>query len=279
MAEHSWQALVLAAGRGPDDPMARAYAITHKAGLMLAGKPMLLHVVEALRHSPGIAGITVVIENEALLNAILGPDRGDVAFAPAMASAPASAMAAMRTLAYPVLITTGDHALLTPAMIACVLEQAERNEADVGVALATAETITEQWPETRRTYFALGPDRVSGCNLFAIRHPRGLKLLDRWQYLEGVRKKPWRLVAAFGMKPLWLFLTGRINLDRAFRLVGQRLGLTIRPILMPFAEAAMDVDKPSDKDLAEQILLARATADVDADQHASDPLSPPAPNR
>jgi hypothetical protein len=48
---------------------------------------------------------------------------------------------------------------------------------------------------------------------------------------------------------------------------------------MPFAEAAMDVDKPSDKDLAEQILLARATADTDADQHESDPLSPPAPNR
>ncbi|HMT14666.1 MAG TPA: nucleotidyltransferase family protein [Aestuariivirga sp.] len=259
-ARSPWHAVVLAAGRGPDDPMARAYGITHKAGLMLAGKPMLLRVVEALRQSPGIASITVVLENEKLLADILGDERREAGFAPAQASAPASAMAAIRRLPYPVLVTTGDHALLTPAMVEYVLDQAERNEADAGVALATAETITAQWPETRRTYFVLGPDRVSGCNLFAIRTARGLKLLDRWQYLEAVRKKPWRLVAAFGLKPLWLFLTGGLNLDRAFRLVSQRLGLTVRPILMPFAEAAMDVDKPSDKELAETILLARAAA-------------------
>ena len=264
MAERLWQAVVLAAGRGPDDPMARAYGVSHKAGLMLAGKPMLARVVETLRQCAGIAAITVVLEDETLLNDILGSDRGDVRFVPAAASAPASAIRAIGRVGYPALITTGDHPLLTPAMVAFVLDHAERNEADAGVGLATAEVISERWPETRRTYFAMGTDRVSGCNLFAICNPRGLRLLERWQYLESVRKRPWRLVAAFGVKPLWLFLTGQLNLARAFTLVSQRLGLSVRPILLPYAEAAMDVDKPSDKELAEQILRARATTAPEA---------------
>ena len=63
--------------------------------------------------------------------------------------------------------------------------------------------IEAAWPETRRTYFAFGRDRVSGCNLFALRNEKALRILERWQYLEQVRKKPWRLVAAFGLGPLF----------------------------------------------------------------------------
>ena len=37
----------------------------------------------------------------------------------------------------------------------------------------------------------------------------------------------------------------------------ERLGLTAKPILLPFAEAAIDVDKPSDLELAETILKQR----------------------
>jgi hypothetical protein len=37
----------------------------------------------------------------------------------------------------------------------------------------------------------------------------------------------------------------------------RRLDLTARPVLMPFAEAAVDVDKPEDKELAERIFIER----------------------
>ena len=75
-----------------------------------------------------------------------------------------------------------------------------------------------------------------------------------------MRKKPWRLVAAFGIAPLIGFLTGSLTLDKAFAIISRRLGLIASPVIMPFAEAAIDVDKPADKDLAESILAARGPA-------------------
>ena len=54
------------------------------------------------------------------------------------------------------------------------------------------------------------------------------------------------------------FGLGTLTLDGAFRIVSNRLGLTAKPILLPFAEAAIDVDKPSDLELAEAILKLRS---------------------
>ena len=173
-------------------------------------------------------------------------------------SAPASVLKAVaEARQFPLLITTGDHALLTPAMVNHFTSEAISNSADFSVGLATAETILDQYPESVRTFFKLGKDRVSGCNLFAVTNERGLKVIERWQYLDSLRKKPWRLVAAFGVVALVRFATGSISLDSAFELISTRLGLTARPVLMPFAEAAIDVDKPSDLQLAEKILANR----------------------
>ena len=80
---------------------------------------------------------------------------------------------------------------------------------------------------------------------------------EKWQYLEQSRKKPWRLVAAFGWPALIRYALGLLSLDGAFRIVSTRLGLVAKPILLPFAEAAIDVDKPSDLALAGEILKLR----------------------
>ena len=65
------------------------------------------------------------------------------------------------------LVTTADHALLTPEMIDYFCEQAERNGADFSAGLARAEVILKAYPQSVRTFFRFGKDRVSGCNLFA----------------------------------------------------------------------------------------------------------------
>src|SRR4029077_14791730 len=46
-----WQAIILAAGRGPDDPMAKAYGVANKTVIPVAGVPMLARVAGALRQS------------------------------------------------------------------------------------------------------------------------------------------------------------------------------------------------------------------------------------
>lgn len=248
--------LILAAGRGPNDPMAKAYGVANKCLIPVAGVPMLKRVANAVAAS-GVAKRTAVsIEDAELALALLG-DR--VLVVQSAESAPGSVLAAVHKgeVTYPVLVTTGDHALLTPAMIKHFCVEAEKSGADFCAGLASAETILAAYPESVRTFFTLGPNRVSGCNLFALNTERSIALLERWQYLEQVRKKPWRLVAAFGISPLLQFLFGKLTLDSAFAIVSRQLGLVAKPVLMPFAEAAIDVDKPADKDLAERILASR----------------------
>jgi CTP:molybdopterin cytidylyltransferase MocA len=261
---NNWRAVILAAGRGPDDPMAKAFGVAHKCTIAIAGKPMLQWVLEALRASPVIPPYVVVIDSaEAAYTA--SSNAIDIKIVPAANSAPASALKAVREIdQYPVLITTGDHPLLTPAMIDVMLNSAEQSEADFLVGLATRETIHAAHPETRRTYFNLGDVKVSGCNLFVVKTEAGLKLLQRWQHLEQNRKKPWKLVAAFGIKPILLYITGLMTAKRAFSFVSHSLGIAVEPVYLPFAEAAIDVDKPSDHALAAAILSKRK---VTSDNH------------
>jgi GTP:adenosylcobinamide-phosphate guanylyltransferase len=248
-----WRVVILAAGRGPNDPMAKAFGVAHKCTIPIAGKPMLEWVLDALRQTAIHKPYVIVIDDAT----VLAPSK-DFKILPARNSAPASAIAAITDIqSYPILVTTGDHPLLTPDMINFMLLKAIENAADVSVGLATADVISKHYPETKRTYFNLGGTRVSGCNLFAITSPTGLKVFERWQDLERNRKKPWKLVAAFGLLPIIWFALGLLTPQRAFAYMSKRLGLTVQPVFLPFAEAAIDVDKPADHALAEQILKNR----------------------
>ena len=253
----SWAAIVLAAGRGPNDPMAKAYGVSHKCALLVAGVPMLRRVVDALQGSQSIASISISIETAEVARQTLGKT-ANITIVASENSAPLSAIVAIRkNPAFPILITTADHALLAPEIIDHFCDQAELYGADFSAGLARAEIILAAYPLSIRTFFKFGKDRVSGCNLFAVHNEKGLRMLEKWKYLEQARKKPWRLVAAFGPLAFFRFLLGTLSLDAVFRIVSKRLELDAKPILLPFAEAAIDVDKPSDLELAEAILKRR----------------------
>jgi CTP:molybdopterin cytidylyltransferase MocA len=258
MRRPRWHAVILAAGRGPDDPMAKAYGVAHKCLLPVAGVPMLLRVVRALEATGIVKPYALSIEDGAPYAKALGKNSKSVTPIVPQNSAPSSARAAIVQHGYyPVLITTGDHPLLTPEMLNHFVAEAEASKADVLAGLATGETIRAAYPETRRTYFKLGGTEVSGCNIFAVMNDKGLRLVEAWQDIEKKRKKPLKLIAAFGVLPLIEFLLGRLTPERAFARISQRLGIIAKPVFMPFAEAAIDVDKPDDLKLAEKILLNR----------------------
>jgi GTP:adenosylcobinamide-phosphate guanylyltransferase len=244
--------------------MASAYSVSHKCLVEVGGVPMLARVLATLRVHPAVGRIGVSIESEALVEQAIGPLPEDVFVIPSKSSAAASAAAALdcRELTHPVLLTTADHVLLDRAMLDHFLAQSAAQPADLTVGLARAETILAAHPATKRTFLRLGPDRVSGCNLFGLMSPKAARAVAFWQTVEKNRKRPWRLIAAFGAVPLLRYGFGRVDLETAFRLGSRRLGLDARPVLMPFAEAAIDVDKPDDKVLCDEIFRAREAAVV-----------------
>jgi hypothetical protein len=49
----------------------------------------------------------------------------------------------------------------------------------------------------------------------------------------------------------------RLSLEEALKRASRAIGCRIRAIPLPFAEAAIDIDRPSDLDLVSEILAAR----------------------
>ncbi len=186
-----WRAIVLAAGRGPNDPMAAAYGVSHKCLVEVGGVPMLRRVVDTLADHPSIGKISVAIDNRDVGLQALGDAVPKVEFVPTAESAArtVSALLAQSDGGYPILLTTADHPLLTAAMIDSFIAASTTGPADLTVGLASAETILAAYPDAKRTYLRFGDDRVSGCNLFGLRTANAVKAIDFWHYLEPLQEK------------------------------------------------------------------------------------------
>jgi hypothetical protein len=75
--------------------------------------------------------------------------------------------------------------------------------------------------------------------------------------LERYRKRPLRLILEVGPLALLGILVGLIDLEGACRILSKRVGAGIKAVVLPIAEAAIDVDKIEDRRLVEEILRQR----------------------
>jgi len=243
------QAVLILAGQraGVVDPLCESAGVSHKAEIPVAGVPMLERVVDAVRRA-GFSEITYVS----------GYSGSDLAEVPSGQGPADSVKLGLETInQYPCLITTCDHALLTVEMIETFIAGAKSAAADICVGLATEDIIQPAYPETKRTYLRFSDTAVSGCNLFYISSAQGLKAISFWQSVQHLRKKPLKLARKIGVGVGVKYITGRLSLRGAFDYAANRIGISAAPVLLPFAEAAIDVDKPSDLALVESILTAR----------------------
>jgi molybdopterin-guanine dinucleotide biosynthesis protein A len=257
-------ALVLAGRRGGPDPLASHAGVSHKALAPLGGAPMLLHVVRTLRSTGGVTRLALSIDEPALLQGI---DELRVLLAdgrlephPSRESPSASVLDAIERMALgaPLLVTTADHPLLTREMVEHFLAAASASDADVVVAVVAEQTLRARFAQTRRTWIPLRGERVTGANLFLLRTPAARRAVAFWRRAESFRKRPWRMVSTFGPGALASFALRRLDLDAAFARASRAIGVRVAALRMPFAECAIDVDRPADLELARRILAARA---------------------
>jgi hypothetical protein len=154
----------------------------------------------------------------------------------------------------PVLVTTADHALLCAEMVDHFCVTARRSGCDVVAGVARHDLVAGAFPGTRRTVTRLKGGGYCGCNMFAFLTPQARLAADFWRKVEKERKKPLRIVKVMGFSAVLRYLLGQLTLDRALAKLSQRMGLKVGVVEMPFAEAAIDVDKIDDWLLVEAIL-------------------------
>ncbi len=258
-------ALVLAGDRrGEADPVAARAGVRHKCLAPVAGIPMLCRVVENLAAVPRIGTIHVALPDPALLEETpclrdrLRADR--IRAADCAASVSGSVADLFARTGPPLLVTTADHPLLTAAMIEVFLDLAAQQPADLVAALVAEDTIRTVLPATRRTFLRFRDGAFSGANLFLLAAPGTAAVLAFWRRVERERKRPWRIARALGPGLLLAYLLRRLTLERAMERASDRIGGRARAVVLPFAEAAVDVDRPADLELAERLLRRREAA-------------------
>lgn len=258
-----FSAIILAADRERKDPVADFAAVSCKALVPIAGRQMVLRVLDALAEADEIGkrflvgpSISSVEQNTELFGLV---SSGRIEWFAPQDTPSRSAFTVLQSLPkdVPVLVTTADHALLTAEMVDHFCREARASGCDVLAGVAEYELIAGAVPGTRRTVTQLEDGGYCGCNLFAFLTPQSRKAAEFWQKVERERKKPLRIIKVMGWMAVIRYLLGRLSLEQALGGLSQRMGLRAGVVRMPFAEAAIDVDKVEDMLLVESILTER----------------------
>jgi GTP:adenosylcobinamide-phosphate guanylyltransferase len=249
-------ALLLAGRRPGVDAFAAANGTTLKALIPVAGRPMLARVVETLLASPEIGRILILTQDvDALRDATPTDDRVSFVRSGSGIARSIAAVAGGSDAPWPLFVTTADHALLTPEIVAEFLGGVR---GDASVAVVERSVVEARFPKTKRTWLRFRGGAWTGANLFAFDGERARAVIEAWSAIEQDRKKGWKLVARFGIPLLLRALTRTITIQAAAARAGRSLGAAVTVVALGDARAAVDVDKPSDLALATAVLEGRA---------------------
>lgn len=255
-----FRAIVLAGERPGGSPLGRALSVPASVLVPVGGRASVVRVVDALRACHWVDGGILcgpersVVDNCEVLERLLST--GDFRWLAPQPGPAASALAALAELDRPVLLTTGDHALLSASILDEFCSQAVEDTHDLVVGLVPYFRVRRAFPESRRTVLRFADGTFCGSNLFAILSRRGERAPQFWRRLESDRKRPWKMARKLGWGTLFRYLAGRLTLDDAMAVLSERAQCAIGYILLDEARAAVDVDSVSDWRLANHILEA-----------------------
>jgi len=258
--QQAFTAIVLAADRGPGDPVAEAAGVPCKSLTPIAGIPMVFRVINALEAAREVGTIKLCGPPESIVNQTADLAdliaAGQISWYANQATPSTSAYHVLQRLPeeVPVLLTTADHALLNARIVDHFCSHARDTGCDVVAGIARHEVVTAAYPQTKRTATRLADGAYCGCNLFAFLTPRARRAADFWRQVETQRKNPLRVIRILGWVAILRFLIGRLSLTEALDRVSHRLGFKAGVVIMPFAEAAVDVDSVRDLELVERIV-------------------------
>lgn len=254
-------AIITAGGiPAPDEPL---YALTQgksKAILDIGGKPMVQWVLDAIGGSTKIEHVVIVglepdsdVSCDKPLSFI--PNQGGMidnvrtGIAKVVEINPDSEL---------VMLVSSDIPALTTEMVDWVVDTALETEDDFYYNLISREVMEKRYPGSNRSFVKLKDVDVCGGDLNVVRVSATYGNDELWNKLVSARKNAFKQAALFGFGTLILMLTRRLSLKDAVPRVEKQLGIRGRAILCPYAELAMDVDKPHqfeilDTDLEKQV--------------------------
>lgn len=246
-----YQALILGGG-DIGDPLAVAHGVPVKGLVEVAGEPMALRVLRAVRGSGRVARVAYIgpttPEMDALIDLHL-PDAGS------LLNNLTAGLAALGQQSGRALVVTADIPMLTSAELSDVLDKAAA-QASAGLLypVVTREACNAAFPGVKRTYVRVKDGTFTGGNLFVFDPKLVGEFLPKLRAVLDARKAPLQLAALIGPSVLLRLVTGQLTVRGLEEAVSRLLGVEARAIITPHAAIGTDVDKPTDLALAEAYL-------------------------
>lgn len=254
-------AVILAGGEEKQN--SPLFALTqgkNKSFLDVAGKPMIQWTIDAVSaadrvdqlHIIGIDASSGVYADKPLS---FLPDQGSML---ANIIAGVEKVHQLDPSAGHVLLASGDIPALTPTIVDWRIQAGLEKDVDIDYAVVDRRVMEERFPGANRSYIRLNDCEVCGGDLNLV-HVKVVKDRSLWERLVAARKNVLKQAALVGWDVLFLLLLRKLTLAEAERRVCRNLDITGHATLSPYAEVAMDIDKPHQLDILRRDLAARTT--------------------
>ncbi|HSM23909.1 MAG TPA: nucleotidyltransferase family protein [Anaerolineaceae bacterium] len=251
--------VILTAGGTPtlDDPLYSFSNGLPKAMIPIGEKPMIQWVLDALAGARTIRRIVMIgLADEIQVNypreMVRIEDQGGMV---ENIIAGAQKLLSYNDSSQYALIAASDVPAVTPEAIDWVSEQTVQLQKDMVYTVVSKPVMEKRFPESKRSYIPLKDISICGGDINAINlthvnydNPMYRKLID-------ARKNALKQASLMGIDTLLLILFRAITLDQTEKKICKRLEVNGKVLPCPFAEIAMDVDKPGQLEMLRNDLV------------------------
>lgn len=250
--------VVILAGqrKGAPNPLAERFGMTHKCLIPLHGRPLIAHVLEMLASHPGVESLVVSVEREAfdgIYDVISGIDGHHcVRLIESRDNIADSILAAADGWPGPMIVTTADHALLSPQAVDAVAETLA--DADAVIAMARRDAVLAAHPEAQQRFYNFRDDAYSNCNLYGLSGPDALRAAEVFRGGGQFAKSAMRIVRTFGLANLLLLRLRLVSLAAGLNRISRRMNVRIEPVVLPDGRQAIDVDNERTYAIVESLM-------------------------
>ena len=239
-------AIILAGGKlEPGDPLYDENPDQPKSLIDIAGKPMVGWVIEALDRAQLTKELVVIgleevpgIETTKPLHFL--PDSGGLLD---NVVASLSFVKQVHPEDEHALVTSADIPAITPEIVDWRINSLTSRDIDVDYAVVSKSVMERRFPDARRSYIHLRDIDVCGGDINILKVGLAQDTAF-WEKVVAARKSAFRQAKLIGYSFLLLILLRRMSLKDAELYISDRLELLGHATVSPYAEVAMDIDKP-----------------------------------
>jgi len=240
-------AIVIAGGiPKPEDPLYEFTQGEPKALLDIAGKPMIQWVLDAISGSATVDRVVLVSLSEetglecskpitylADQGGLLENVRGGI-----------EKVVEINPQAIKVLTVSSDIPTIKAEMIDWMVNENSDTDLDLYYTVIRREVMEARFPESNRSYTLLKDAELCGGDLNMIRSSTVHANVELWDRIVAARKNVFKQAALLGYGNLLLLLSRQLTLAGAIKRVTEKMDITGKAVISPYAELGMDVDKP-----------------------------------